>query len=107
MVDRVLILEQVPKPQLLGHFITAAQNNSLEELHIFSERFCWLVICNTFDEKSVYWIISCAFLKQLYFPSNIYNQLHSRTLLCGIKLPYRAQLELSAWILKQYLVHWI
>lgn len=34
----VLILEQVSKQHLLGHFVTSAQNSYLEILHVFSER---------------------------------------------------------------------
>lgn len=55
MVDRVLLLEQVSKQHLLCHFLTAAQNNSLQVLNVFSERdfVGWLYLPHLMKNQSI------------------------------------------------------
>lgn len=70
MVERALSLEQVSEQHLCGRFGTAAQNNSLAALNMFSERdfVGWLYPPHLMKSQSI-----GLFLKELYFPSNIYN----------------------------------
>lgn len=103
---------------MLGHFLSVMKNNSLEELHILSERdfvvwFCltiYLLKNQSIGLFHVYSVSSSTFLLVyilyicIHTLKNFFMELNSTV---RTKYLVATHIKLSTPILSQYLVHWI